>query len=208
MLKIGLSRPQNVSSVSPRSMWGCFPFLQAPRNRKLPSELFRSNWRPGQARSTPPDRIKKNVFFDPVPDRSHIHLIRIEESADGDFLQPSPSRSGEHIQIDLGETSDPLRMRREIPVSNISGAKAHASVLKRDFFNLTTTVNSSAYELALRTLLLSPIFVVSPEYNLTHTARATQKMQLLSLTYHAPYSNSCPSLGKMYWSTLLAQADS
>ena len=36
--------PQNLSYYfSPRSIWGCFPRLQAPRYRKLPTALFRSH---------------------------------------------------------------------------------------------------------------------------------------------------------------------
>ena len=61
-------------------------------------------------------RLKNNAFFDPIPDRNHIHLIWIEKSADGDLLQPGVWRSGKHPQIDLGRDIRRV-MRRESPIS-------------------------------------------------------------------------------------------
>ena len=46
-----------------------------------------------------------------------------------DFLQPDPSKSGNLTLIDLGENYVTYIVRRERPIFNISGAKAHANVL-------------------------------------------------------------------------------
>lgn len=52
------------------------------------------------------DHIEQNVFFNPIPDRNHLHLIWDRKTADSDFLQLGPTRSGKGRQIDIGQTSD------------------------------------------------------------------------------------------------------
>ena len=122
----------------PGTLWGSF--LCRPDCRKLPSKLFRSNWRLGQTRSKTRDRIENNVFFDPNSDRSHLHLIWIEKCRRG-FLaagilekrETPPDRSWRELRHIL---------RRERPTSSISGAKAHANVLKGGLFQQTANTTA------------------------------------------------------------------
>ena len=69
-----------------------------------------------------PDRIEKNVFFssDPRPQPYSPHLDR--KSADGDFLQPGPSKSGKHSEA------------RKTNFQRFRGESSHERA-ERDFFS-------------------------------------------------------------------------
>ena len=79
----------------------------------------------GQIRLQSPIGAKKTI-------RSGIVTQLDRKSADGDFLQLGPWRSGKQLWIDLGESSQVI-LKRGRPIFNIFGVKAHANVLKGAF---------------------------------------------------------------------------
>jgi len=127
MIEIGLSRLR-MCRISLRD-WGCLPLLERPGRKKLPSALFRSNW----VKHDPNPRSDRSIticFF-----RSPIAIMftsfgsekrQKKRSADGDALQRGP------LEIDLEERIRHIP-RRQRSISNISGAKVHASMPKGTF---------------------------------------------------------------------------
>lgn len=104
------------------------------------SPIYRKKIGPqrGQIRS----KRKNNVFFDPIP-IAIIFTLFGPKTCRRWFLA-----TGNSPLIDLGENPDTFRMRREIPIFNISGAKTHANVLKETFL---TDCKSDVIRIGLRT---------------------------------------------------------
>ena len=84
--------PRSIQSEpTPRSIQSCFPLLQGPSCRKSTSAFFRSNW--VEYDYIPRSDRKKRFFRSDR--RLQSYLTRQDrKSADGDFLQLGPWRSG------------------------------------------------------------------------------------------------------------------
>ena len=119
------SPPQNESELSPRSIQSCVPLLQGPSCRKSPSALFRLS---GSTTITVVHRLDAPFFsiragivivFDPAGSKS----------ADGDFLQLGPWRSGKQLLIEIGENSDSIYEARKTNFQYFRGKSSRANVL-------------------------------------------------------------------------------
>ena len=83
-----------------------------------------------------PDRIKQNVFPDPIPDRNHIHLIRIEKVPTVKFCNQAPQKAGSTPWQILERTPTHSEASKTYFFNIISGARVHhANVLMKGTFS-------------------------------------------------------------------------
>ena len=126
--------PQIVSDLSPRSTWRRFPLFQAPgKLENCRPHLFDPTG--SNIRSKPPSGSKKNVCFDPIPDRNHIHLTWIEKMPTVIPCYRAPRKAGNTPSQILGKNPTHSEARKT-DFQHCRG-KSSCERAERDFFNLT-----------------------------------------------------------------------